>query len=123
MINIVDNGGRLSLADQSGISTYDRLSAFPSESDLLGVLQQHRKNYKKTITKRSKIAPPWTPDEFVVKCQNDCGTSFGLFVRRHHCRSCGKCVCNGCSSNRTPLPSLGFFTPVRVCNSCYKMSE
>ena len=29
--------------------------------------------------------PEWKPDEF-VKC---CGMEFSLFLRKHHCRSCG----------------------------------
>ncbi|KAL7562019.1 hypothetical protein ACA910_011067 [Epithemia clementina (nom. ined.)] len=38
---------------------------------------------------------------------------------KHNCRSCGTLVCNPCSSNRVPLPSLGLTCPVRVCDRCY----
>ena len=38
---------------------------------------------------------------------------------KHNCRSCGTLVCDPCSSNRVPLPSLGLSCPVRVCDRCY----
>ena len=38
---------------------------------------------------------------------------------KHNCRSCGALVCDPCSSNRVPLPSLGLSCPVRVCDRCY----
>ena len=38
---------------------------------------------------------------------------------KHNCRSCGTLVCDPCAKNRIPLPSLGLFVPVRVCDRCY----
>uniref|UniRef100_A0A7S2XR53 sn-1-specific diacylglycerol lipase n=1 Tax=Attheya septentrionalis TaxID=420275 RepID=A0A7S2XR53_9STRA len=38
---------------------------------------------------------------------------------KHNCRSCGTLVCDPCSKNRLPLPSLGITVPVRVCDRCY----
>ena len=38
---------------------------------------------------------------------------------KHNCRSCGTLVCDPCSSNRIPLPTLGLTNPVRVCDRCY----
>jgi len=34
-----------------------------------------------------------------------CSTAFNLFVRRHHCRSCGQCICAKCSPFRVALES------------------
>ncbi|KAL0215324.1 hypothetical protein P9112_007508 [Eukaryota sp. TZLM1-RC] len=118
LINLIDNGGRISLTDVNGVSVYDRLTEM-NEKEFLSTLQQHRRNYKKTISKRSKVAPPWTPDDVVDQCQLNCGVNFSIFNRKHHCRSCGKCVCHSCSNHRVALPSLGFFSPVRVCKTCY----
>lgn len=42
--------------------------------------------------------------------------------RRHHCRSCGQAVCDGCSQNRRPVPERGWNTDVRVCDVCNKKS-
>lgn len=40
-------------------------------------------------------------------------------LRQHHCRKCGKAICNGCSTKRSTLPSRGHEFPVRVCEECY----
>ncbi|KAL0210623.1 hypothetical protein RCL1_005059 [Eukaryota sp. TZLM3-RCL] len=119
LIKLVDNGARMSLTDASGFNAYERL-CMVSETDLCNLLGNHRKNFKKTSAKRPRQAEPWTPDEAVTHCQLSCGTGFTLFTRRHHCRSCGKVVCNKCSLTRMTLPSLGFFSPVRVCNECVR---
>ena len=47
-------------------------------------------------------APVWIPDQRVTMCQ-ECSTEFGLVVRRHHCRACGRVVCNPCSASKAPL--------------------
>ncbi|KAJ2767534.1 hypothetical protein IWQ56_003293, partial [Coemansia nantahalensis] len=41
-------------------------------------------------------APVWDPDENANHCYI-CFREFTLFMRRHHCRACGKIVCNACS--------------------------
>jgi len=38
---------------------------------------------------------------------------------KHNCRSCGTLVCDPCSKNRMPLPTIGISLPVRVCDRCY----
>jgi hypothetical protein len=64
-------------------------------------------------------APYWQPNDTVDSCTNlKCGKRFGLFRHKHHCRRCGKVVCSMCSLNRVVLPALGYFEPVRVCDTC-----
>ncbi|KAJ2377225.1 hypothetical protein IW150_001503, partial [Coemansia sp. RSA 2607] len=41
-------------------------------------------------------APVWAPDGSAAQCFI-CFRAFSLFVRRHHCRACGRIVCNACS--------------------------
>ncbi|KAJ2706918.1 hypothetical protein FB645_001213 [Coemansia sp. IMI 203386] len=41
-------------------------------------------------------APVWDPDESAERCYI-CFRDFSLFMRKHHCRACGKIVCNSCS--------------------------
>ncbi|EDO25334.1 predicted protein, partial [Nematostella vectensis] len=48
-----------------------------------------------------------------------CNTSFSVFFRPHHCRSCGGSFCEACSSKRMTLPRLGYDTFERVCDACY----
>lgn len=40
-------------------------------------------------------------------------------IRQHHCRHCGRAVCDKCSVNRINIPIMGFEFDVRVCDPCY----
>lgn len=40
-------------------------------------------------------------------------------IRQHHCRNCGKAICDKCSTNRINIPIMGFEFDVRVCEPCY----
>jgi hypothetical protein len=44
-----------------------------------------------------------------------CHIAFSVFVWRHHCRACGKCVCDSCSRKRIVLDGGS----QRVCDSCF----
>eukprot|EP01135_Chromosphaera_perkinsii_P000373 Nk52_evm20s78 gene=Nk52_evmTU20s78 len=55
-----------------------------------------------------------------------CGTPFFWNVavklnanRQHHCRHCGKALCDKCCSQRTRIPKMGFELDVRVCGECF----
>lgn len=41
-------------------------------------------------------------------------------IRQHHCRHCGRAVCDRCSINRINIPIMGFEFDVRVCDPCYE---
>ncbi len=64
------------------------------------------------------IAPVWVPDSIASACAV-CAAGFGFFSRRHHCRACGRVVCDGCSQARVVIRSLGG-APVRLCDGCVK---
>lgn len=59
----------------------------------------------------------WVPDEAVSKCTG-CGTDFGPFVRKHHCRNCGDIFCDKCTHGRIALTADETAQPVRVCDRC-----
>jgi len=40
-------------------------------------------------------------------------------LRQHHCRRCGKAVCDYCSAKRTTLTDRGHEYPVRACEDCF----
>ncbi|KAL4180658.1 hypothetical protein AMTRI_Chr12g266960 [Amborella trichopoda] len=48
-----------------------------------------------------------------------CKCSFNTFRRRHHCRCCGRTLCNEHSSNQMALPQFGINSNVRVCSNCF----
>ncbi|CAG8567763.1 11687_t:CDS:2, partial [Dentiscutata heterogama] len=53
-----------------------------------------------TLTSHNKFK--WENDEDVSECRL-CDKKFRLWARRHHCRRCGKVVCDQCSTKRAPL--------------------
>ncbi|ESW08097.1 hypothetical protein PHAVU_009G018000 [Phaseolus vulgaris] len=59
----------------------------------------------------------WVPDEAVTKC-TACGTDFGAFIRKHHCRNCGDIFCDKCTHGRIALTADENAQPVRVCDRC-----
>ncbi|XP_076062355.1 FYVE, RhoGEF and PH domain-containing protein 6-like [Oratosquilla oratoria] len=64
-----------------------------------------------------KQAPVWIPDYRVTMCQC-CTAEFTLTFRRHHCRACGRVVCDRCSDNRAPLHYIKYQS-ARVCDTCF----
>ena len=61
-------------------------------------------------------APVWHPN--TDRCQI-CDVKFSTFLRRHHCRICGQCVCDKCSPTKVALVNYGK-DPVRICSNCWK---
>lgn len=47
-----------------------------------------------------------------------CEQVFNMTIRRHHCRRCGKSVCNKCSANMKPLSRSDPKTIYRLCDGC-----
>ena len=57
--------------------------------------------------------PIWEQDEQVKMC-NECHSEFSFWIRKHHCRQCGKIFCDDCSKQRVMLPNLGYTSAERV---------
>ncbi len=55
------------------------------------------------LNARQYVLPKWQPDSDASKCPI-CKRQFGVFFRRHHCRKCGRVVCNDCSPHRITIP-------------------
>uniref|UniRef100_A0A7N6BKV1 FYVE, RhoGEF and PH domain containing 6 n=1 Tax=Anabas testudineus TaxID=64144 RepID=A0A7N6BKV1_ANATE len=62
-------------------------------------------------------APVWIPDPRTTMCMI-CTCEFSLTWRRHHCRACGKVVCQSCSSSKHRLEYLKNEL-ARVCDQCF----
>mmetsp|Transcript_113375 Transcript_113375/g.177182 ORF Transcript_113375/g.177182 Transcript_113375/m.177182 type:complete len:278 (+) Transcript_113375:56-889(+) len=65
------------------------------------------------------LGPKWVTDS--VEC-NVCQRAFSMFLRRHHCRRCGQCVCSHCApaTNTRPIPEWQIMESVRHCKECYR---
>lgn len=44
----------------------------------------------------------WVPDWETLSCMR-CSVQFKAWVRRHHCRQCGACICSSCSQHNVAL--------------------
>jgi hypothetical protein len=69
-------------------------------------------------SKKTSEAGVWEDDGDADRCYC-CHSTFGLLNRRHHCRQCGKVVCNPCSENRKLLESSRTGKAKRVCTKCW----
>eukprot|EP01045_Picozoa_sp_COSAG04_P019940 COSAG04_NODE_1986_length_5067_cov_2.041667_6_plen_354_part_00 len=79
---------------------------------------------------RARAVPRWILDGNVSGCMI-CDKQFGVFSRKHHCRSCGWAVCAGCSEHKLALDrwleeekphalreDRRSDAPLRVCDMC-----
>ncbi|XP_036106867.1 FYVE, RhoGEF and PH domain-containing protein 6 isoform X1 [Molossus molossus] len=73
---------------------------------------------KEEVSPLGSKAPIWIPDTRATMCMI-CTSEFTLTWRRHHCRACGKIVCQACSSNKYGLDYLKN-QPARVCEHCFQ---
>ncbi|VDM30751.1 unnamed protein product [Hydatigera taeniaeformis] len=76
---------------------------------------------------RRQETPNWTESDLCQLCSapffwniKKMWTDMSVGVRQHHCRRCGKAVCEKCSLNRSVYPVMGFEREVRMCNECFK---
>lgn len=81
----------------------------------------------------------WVGDNTVTNCHY-CGTEFGIFTRKHHCRNCGNIFCYTCANHYIVIPDFIIDRPEaadywnlsyyitslkgqeeKVCGQCYEM--
>jgi len=70
---------------------------------------------------RNSTGPEWESNKDAKECRL-CLKLFSFTIRRHHCRSCGRVVCNPCSNKRLILNQNNDNNddkPLRVCDDCY----
>ncbi|XP_077998983.1 uncharacterized protein LOC144451938 [Glandiceps talaboti] len=64
----------------------------------------------------------WMEDYEAIAC-NVCANKFNQLRRKHHCRVCGRVICNKCCKEKVPLPQFGYGEPERVCEDCRPVTE
>ncbi|XP_004844989.1 FYVE, RhoGEF and PH domain-containing protein 6 isoform X2 [Heterocephalus glaber] len=93
--------------------TKKRITFCPGRS-----LEEANAERQEEVTPLGSKAPIWVPDTRATMCMI-CTSEFTLTWRRHHCRACGKVVCQACSSNKYGLDYLKN-QPARVCEHCFQ---
>nr|CAD7396300.1 unnamed protein product [Timema poppensis] len=63
--------------------------------------------------------PTWAESDICLEC----GVKFGLTMRRHHCRHCGRILCSKCSDRDVPILKFNLNKPVRVCFVCFDVLQ
>jgi len=123
----------------------------PADMELLQLAKRYLKQtLQLQRTKSAQIRPAskssWQSDSLVAQC-NGCSKRFGTFLRRHHCRGCGKLFCGACCQDNLHLHSdsasekgvLGVIDGIahlstydqkgqhapglRSCKGCFKQAE
>lgn len=64
---------------------------------------------------RLALRPIWVQNS---RCCMVCKKEFSFFIRPHHCRKCGTCMCDECSVFVPRLPMQGYYDEVRICRDC-----
>jgi hypothetical protein len=77
---------------------------------------------KRIQSTKTKVAPVWVHDADARECAV-CTVKFTLVRRRHHCRSCGRVICDSCSTHRMLLANIDKKALLRVCDPCFTPSE
>lgn len=76
--------------------------------DLTGSSPEHRppmptRSIHSSSDRTRYVVPRWQPNEEAVECPI-CHRPFSFLFRRHHCRKCGRVVCDACSPHRITIP-------------------
>ncbi|XP_071354919.1 zinc finger FYVE domain-containing protein 26 isoform X2 [Trachinotus anak] len=93
-------------------------SSNSTERDRSSAGKKHRSSAKFQPPEQPPARKDWVPDTHQHVCMVCQRERFTMFNRRHHCRRCGRLVCNACSERKMPLEGCPG-DEVRVCDQCY----
>ncbi len=98
----------------------------PEEQQLLLQLENDSKELEKKneieSKKKQNLKEFWMPDNLCKTCYN-CGESFTIYRRKHHCRICGQIFCNPCSSYYIDGAFVQVQGNVRACKICFDQNS
>ncbi|XP_061156343.1 zinc finger FYVE domain-containing protein 26 isoform X1 [Syngnathus typhle] len=109
-------------------STASSASSTPTHSSSThsGDRERDRGSAGRKRSSSTKFQPPekppdqkdWVPDTKEHMCMVCRRERFTMFNRRHHCRRCGRLVCQACSERKMAIDGRPG-EEVRVCDQCY----
>lgn len=139
-LSIIDNKSLMENEKTTPVTLNENYLEDLSYSVYVEKRQEHGENTSSfTLPRR---VHSWVEDDRITNCTN-CNKGFTLFLRKHHCRLCGKIFCYECSQHRANIPEslLSKDSKVRtwndyiesvmgapgdlhrVCITCYKLIE
>ncbi|KYM83765.1 Zinc finger FYVE domain-containing protein 9 [Atta colombica] len=115
--------------DKNDSHTFESSSTAPEvpEHSEIGIVDEDRgassdvsdNSLVECNTVLGKQPPFWVPDSDAPSCML-CDVKFTVLKRRHHCRACGKVLCNKCCNMKYRLEYQGNIDS-RVCVSCFHL--
>ncbi|KAK0146992.1 Zinc finger FYVE domain-containing protein 26 [Merluccius polli] len=107
-------------ADSTGSTPTHTSSISSSErdKDRVSVGRSRRSDGQFQPPQNPPARKDWVPDtqqDVCMVCQRE---RFTMFNRRHHCRRCGRLVCQACSDHKMAVEGCGE-EGARVCDQCY----
>jgi hypothetical protein len=67
------------------------------------ISQRESTNHIATLSFDNGMNRSWVDDRAITNC-SQCNALFTLFIRKHHCRSCGQIFCDECASKYIKIP-------------------
>lgn len=89
-----------------------------TDKDRVSAGKKRRSSVKFQPPEQPPARKDWVPDTQQSVCMVCQRERFTMFNRRHHCRRCGRLVCQACSERKMPVEGCPG-EEVRVCNQCY----
>ncbi|OQE41333.1 hypothetical protein PENCOP_c005G05040 [Penicillium coprophilum] len=107
-----------------------RRSTMESQSSEISQSAQHEwmKNEHLGVVTGLPTRTHWKADSASSNCDSPtCRSSFGIFLRRHHCRHCGHVFCASHTPHLVPLDQDARFhpdgVPSRACDLCWSAHQ
>lgn len=88
------------------------------DKDRVSIDKRRRLSVKFQPPEQPPARKDWVPDTQQSVCMVCQRERFTMFNRRHHCRRCGRLVCQACSERKMAVEG-GPAEEVRVCDQCY----
>ena len=108
------------------VSTISRVSSMTRRKPLTVFNPPFRSANRADVARRDDQFPipdspaKWVDDKKVKRCQI-CKSRFNVLVRKHHCRWCGRVLCDKCAPSRPPTSYFG--ASVRLCSGCFTVVQ